>query len=384
MNRLLSATFITVIGLIFLGYFSLKNLPIPDNDFMKVIAHNNDKIYQLPLIFSDGAILQRNQSIPISGTCYETDVIKVTIGTMTRQTQCQNDKWSLALPPRESGGPYDINIQIFGEKNFTHIIKNIYWGEVWIVSGQSNMSMKGRVPEYNSAFPTNVFHLSPYSYCFTHWKELHNLSEFSAVANHFSKQLSDNLKVPIGIILIAEGSSTIAHWHPYNNSSYYNSTIKKIHPFPFKGIIWWQGESDALGPSYSFIKKIKPQIRSWIRQFIGWNWEGPGNLHLTKIYGYDYLLKSLIKEWRKDWGQGDFPFILVQLQKYIKEDDYWQKIRESQESALQLPETAMVVSYDITDGKLHPTDKKPVALRLADVASKFYKNKQVSTSLQPK
>ncbi|MBI2067942.1 MAG: hypothetical protein HYT77_08025 [Deltaproteobacteria bacterium] len=341
---------------------------------MRVIARDDSRIYKLPLIFSDGAIFQRNREIPISGTCYKKDVIEISVDTISQKTQCRNGWWLLAFPPMPAGGPYDISVHISGERVLTHVIKNIYYGEVWIAAGQSNMSRQSEIPEIQFTLPVNVFYLSPYSYCFKHWKKLQNLSEFSAVASHFSIELSDRIKVPIGIILIAEGSSTIAHWHPYNDSSYYNSTIKKLYPLPFRGVIWWQGESDALGPSYSLYKKIKPQLRSWIRQLLGWNWEGPGNLYLTKKYDYNYLFTSLIEEWREDWGIGDFPFIFVQLQKLVKENNHWIKVRQAQENALQLPKTAMVISYDITDGELHPADTKPVALRLADTAARFYKD----------
>jgi len=79
----------------------------------------------------------------------------------------------------------------------------------------------------------------------------------------------------------------------------------------------------------------------------------------------------MIKDWRNVWGQGDFPFIFVQLANFMKVqpqpvEDSWAELREAQTMALELPNTGMAVTIDIGDAlDIHPTNKQDVGKRLA-------------------
>ena len=128
-------------------------------------------------------------------------------------------------------------------------------------------------------------------------------------------------------------------------SSQYNGMIAPLVPYAIKGVIWYQGEAHA---GYH-------------------NW-----------YRYGDLLAALIGDWRDQWGQGDFPFLIVQLAAYgdrapanelIQTNDLWPGIREAQLHALSMPNTGLATAVDIGDlYSIHPKDKVDVGQRLALVA----------------
>lgn len=133
----------------------------------------------------------------------------------------------------------------------------------------------------------------------------------------------------------------------YTDSNYSNNTIpsflynRMIYPlanFPIKGVIWYQGESNADGAG----------ARMYRDQF-----------------------RSLILEWRSLWQQEELPFYFVQLANWLAPDtepqeSYWAVLRESQTTALDLPATGMAVTIDIGDAMdIHPRNKQDVGHRLA-------------------
>lgn len=125
----------------------------------------------------------------------------------------------------------------------------------------------------------------------------------------------------------------------------YNAMINPIIPFAIKGAIWYQGESNS-----------------------------------GMAYQYQTLFPTLIKDWRNEWKQGDFPFLFVQLANYqqrntLPVEDSWAELREAQLMTLNLPNTGMAVTIDIGDGNdIHPGNKQDVGKRLALVAqNKVYK-----------
>ncbi len=121
----------------------------------------------------------------------------------------------------------------------------------------------------------------------------------------------------------------------------FNGMIHPLIPFAIKGVIWYQGESNA--------QTLDTSIE------------------------YQTLLPAMIVDWRTRWGQGDFPFLLVQLPNIVKSQktpgklSTWAVLRESQSKTLSLPHTGMSVSIDI-GGALHPPDKADIGVRLALVA----------------
>jgi sialate O-acetylesterase len=111
--------------------------------------------------------------------------------------------------------------------------------------------------------------------------------------------------------------------------------IAPITPYPIKGAIWYQGETNA---------------------------------NPTRFPIYSRAFQSMIGDWRQAWGEGDFPFLFVQLPNY-KTNGYWPDLREQQRQTLALRNTAMAVTIDVgIPDNLHPPHKREVGLRLALLA----------------
>ena len=125
----------------------------------------------------------------------------------------------------------------------------------------------------------------------------------------------------------------VAHNRP---TVLYNGMIKPLLPYGMRGAIWYQGE-------------------------------GNGDRGIQ----YRKLFKALINGWREVWGQGDFPFLFVQLANFMPTksqptNEPWATLREAQSMALELPNTGMAVTIDIGDADdIHPTNKQDVGKRLA-------------------
>lgn len=122
----------------------------------------------------------------------------------------------------------------------------------------------------------------------------------------------------------------------------YNGNIAPLHDMPIKGVIWYQGESNQ-----------------------------------ERAVEYEYLLKGLIEDWRKNWDSLKLPFYLVQLANYRKEnkvpkESKWAEVRESQAKVAQLKNVDLITAIDIGDADdIHPKNKKDVGKRLAKLAMHY-------------
>jgi len=118
----------------------------------------------------------------------------------------------------------------------------------------------------------------------------------------------------------------------------YNAMISPILPYTIKGVIWYQGESNADRP-----------------------------------YQYEQLFPLMISDWRQKWGEGNFPFYFVQIANYAATDQPpaadWPALRYAQLKTLSVPNTGIAVTIDIGDEhRIHPQNKQEVGRRLALVA----------------
>ena len=116
----------------------------------------------------------------------------------------------------------------------------------------------------------------------------------------------------------------------------YNGVLKPTIGYGIRGVIWYQGESNA-----------------------------------GRAYQYRDLFPLMIKSWRDEWGQGDFSFYWVQLADFLAEtpepkESAWAELREAQTMTMKLPKTGEAVIIDLGEGKdIHPRNKQDVANRLA-------------------
>ncbi|MBX2842745.1 MAG: beta galactosidase jelly roll domain-containing protein [Flammeovirgaceae bacterium] len=122
----------------------------------------------------------------------------------------------------------------------------------------------------------------------------------------------------------------------------YNAMLAPIVPYSMKGVIWYQGESNA-----------------------------------GRAYAYQTLFPLMIKDWRNQWAAGDFPFLFVQLANFMAPanepgESSWAELREAQSMTLSLPNTGQAVIIDIGEtNDIHPRNKKDVGFRLALAARKI-------------
>jgi sialate O-acetylesterase len=144
-------------------------------------------------------------------------------------------------------------------------------------------------------------------------------------------------------------------WAPANN---FNGVLHPLIPYGIKGVIWYQGEGNGM-----------------------------------RGVEYRTLLPVLIGAWRKAWGQGDFPFLIVQLPNFLAEDAAgpstdaneaagWPLVREAQEmAAREVAHCGMVVAIDLGHfADLHPGNKEPIGKRLALLARKMVYGEAVIAS----
>jgi carbohydrate esterase-like sialic acid-specific acetylesterase/Calx-beta domain-containing protein len=228
--------------------------------------------------------------------------------------------------------------------------------DVWLALGQSNMVSLIGFTEIDIPNPAVEVE---YSWDAEKWSLLSSQEPFSTVPTSFALQLNTITRNPIRIINAAQRGTSLSCWRRGNPC--YEEHVRPFIDLPIRGIIWWQGETEALG----FGDALGPED-----------------------YSTDF--KSMIMELREDFINPSLPFIFVGLQHYdpcieyyspvenhtepfpetCGETELWSSIREAQKSALSLSETMMVPAEDVTNGEVHPFYAyQEIAGRLAVAAS---------------
>ena len=357
-------------------------------------------------------VLQRGLPIHIWGHAAPGENVTVAFRQATASTTADDiGRWSLYLGPSEAGGPYELEVK--GAN--TVRLRDVLVGDVWVASGQSNMefavkeAVNGGAEIAAANFPKiRLMHVRnsvadhpiddadlkhPWRAC-----SPETVSDFSAVAYFFGRDLHQRNGVPVGLIdtswggtpadswtslkalsadaalmpVFAEWSkmtevltavrtrreAQLAKWEQavaaakaegrtppgrpwqandggeWAPSSLFNAMIAPLTPYPIRGAIWYQGESNA------------SRERSPL---------------------YARLFGAMIEDWRRAWGVGDFPFLFVQLANFkTGPTSKWPELREAQLQTLALRNTGMAVTIDIgnpTD--IHPKNKQDVGKRLA-------------------
>ncbi|RNI29340.1 sialate O-acetylesterase [Rufibacter latericius] len=156
---------------------------------------------------------------------------------------------------------------------------------------------------------------------------------YSIAAGGTTIDLKGEWKYKLGARMEPMGSQVNVRMKP---TGLFNAMIAPLRNYQIKGVIWYQGESNAGRPEE-----------------------------------YRTLFPTLIKDWRNFWNQGNFPFVFVQLPNFMKaqpqpSESGWAMTREAQAGALALPNTAMAVAIDLGEwNDIHPLNKKDVAHRVA-------------------
>lgn len=337
---------------------------------------------KLPAIVSSNMVLQRNSTVKLWGWANANEEIVIKTSWLNTEIKVKADEggnWNTDVKTTLSKNPQTITIK---SKESNIELDNVVFGEVWLCSGQSNMfqSLKGYPgqPTYGSnreiATSANP-DLRLFSVhnkgsklplkdvdLYTGWNEANPniVSDFSAVAYFFGKQLQEILEVPIGLIHTSWGGSVVEAWmsndamQDFEDVALEGVDISKktnhiptvlfnamIHPlisYTIKGTLWYQGESNRNDPT-----------------------------------NYKKLFPAMVKDWRAKWGIGDFPFYYVQIAPYTYgNNEMFQEVkntaflREAQLHCLDaIPNSGIAITMDIGDAKsIHPPNKEEVANRL--------------------
>ena len=180
---------------------------------------------RMPLLFSDGMVLQRNKPIPVWGWADANEKVEVRFNKQIKTiTADKNGKWMLNLDSEKAGGPFELTI--LGKNKM--VIKDVLVGEVWICSGQSNMEFqmsktmnaKAEIEDSNypmirhfgvaqdlSGTPKEDLKAGKWTVC-----NKENLPDFTAVGFFFAKKIYAELKIPIGIINTSWGGTCVETW----------------------------------------------------------------------------------------------------------------------------------------------------------------------------
>ncbi|MDR0543172.1 MAG: beta galactosidase jelly roll domain-containing protein [Dysgonamonadaceae bacterium] len=182
---------------------------------------------KLPVLVSDGMVLQRDIPVKIWGWASPNESIALNFNGSDYKISADNDgNWTIELPPQKTGGPYSMTI----EASNSITVKNILIGDVWLCSGQSNMETPvSRVmslfgDEINSYSNPMIRYVKvPLSYSFhgaqsdiasCSWVDLtpETAQDYSALAYFFAKELFEKTKVPVGLLNSSVGGSPAEAW----------------------------------------------------------------------------------------------------------------------------------------------------------------------------
>ena len=328
---------------------------------------------RLPSVIGNNMVLQQKSSVALWGWSNPSQKIIITTSWNNKTdsiSATRDAKWKLMVPTPVAGGPYTVTIKAGDD---AVALDNVFIGEVWVCSGQSNMEYnafyKGSTdiePELKNA-PNNNIHLFreprstaiyPQEDCKGEWTiaDSNSIKSFSQVAYFFAKKLNSQLNVPIGLIQAAWGGTPAETWTPtpvVNTDEELKEAAHKQNPS--NGWPYW--------PGYTYNAMIAPITNYKIAGAL-W-YQGEGNTVAPNTYAK--LLTSMIKSWRNAWNK-DFPFYLVQIAPFTYGTKYsGSVIQEQQAKVLDLENTGMVVTTDLVPDTtdIHPPLKHAVGDRLA-------------------
>ncbi len=330
-------------------------------------------------LFSDRAVLQRDVVLPVFGAAKQGEKITVLLGDRSATAQADaRGQWRVEFPPAPASTT-PVTLEARGEDGAPAKADAVLFGDVWLLGGQSNMRhpfktyglLAGKTKSVNdpdlrllivngpppqeaakagAPVPPKLLH----PVCQDAWQPAVGgpcLEEFSPAGYFFGESLRRELQVPVGLVLSAVGGTMIERWLPPEEaakvklsafatdgpSDLYNLMIEPLRGFAFRGMAWYQGESNGKDP-----------------------------------VSYGPLLEALIAGWRRELNVADRPFIIVQIAPFAGAPgqitpESWAWLREQQSLvALRISQTGLVVTLDLGEAEdIHPQNKQPVGHRMA-------------------
>lgn len=373
-------------------------------------------------VFTDHMVLQRNAIIKIWGEAQNGSLVEVRFAGQLRKVKAIQGKWQVTLKTGEAGGPYKLDI-INGNNKVS--FQDVLIGDVWLAGGQSNMEfalrrVKDAQKEISSAdYPQIRYYKVPRKFypeqevSKASWRVCspQTAPEFSAIAYYFSRNIHKELNIPIGIIQIPVGGTTVEAWtsrsllmsdkdfrpivqhydsivNSYGSDGYeklynrYVSSLAEYHQLNAEQKKYIDKPVEPMGRK-NFHRPIGLS-ETMLNTVIPYTLKGflfyQGESNTARGAQYRKLFPAMINEWRTAWGQGDIPFLFIQLPRFETKTRYWYELREAQYlTSHHVKNTAMVVAFDQGNPKdIHPIVKDTVGWRLSQLAlGKVYGKKVV-------
>lgn len=381
---------------------------------------------KLPALFTDHMVLQQGKPVAVWGWADNGEEVTVEFGKQKVKTTARDGKWSVKLKPLKASDKSE-KLVVTGKNKVE--VNDVVVGEVWIASGQSNMQWSmsqstGTADDIKNANSTRLrlFYVprvkqdAPAEDVKAKWTHSNpeTVKEFSAVAYYFGNDLQEALKVPVGIIHTSWGGSPAEVWMSEDvlaaNADYKRTILDNYQTQRTNyenALAQWEKEKAAAEQAGQEFKKNRPGLgwkptelyNGMIAPLIPYGINGAiwyqGESNAGRAYQYRSLMADLIKNWRRDWGQGDFTFLQVQLAPWDRNkkrslaeitkepvDSDWAELREAQVHVTKvLPKSGIAVITDVGDkDDIHPGLKKPVGQRLALAAQAIAYGKKLNYS----
>ncbi len=376
---------------------------------------------RLPRVFGDHMVVQRDVALPIWGWADAGEAVTVRLGTgpVAKTVADANGQWRVDLSPAPAGGPHTLAVE--GGNKLA--VQDVYVGEVWLCSGQSNMAWTVRQslnpqqeaaaadwPQIRSVTIPRVPASRPTEDVQADWQVCSpdTASSFSACAYYFGRHLHRELGVPVGLINSSWGGTRIEPWTPpvgfaavpalagIHEQIQLANPKSDVYKSRLGAYLTALGEwmstarkglaAETLLPAVpAYPQELRPMTHhqqpttlynGMVNALVPFGIRGAiwyqGESNHAEGALYTEKMRALISGWRSVWEQPDMPFYFVQIApyKYGNENPhilpvFW----EAQAATLAVPNTGMVVTNDIGNvNDIHPKNKQEVGRRLALIA----------------
>ncbi len=291
--------------------------------------------------FADGAVLQRDQPLPVWGRAAPGERVSVSFAGQTIATVTGADgRWIVFLAPLAATAT-GADLTISGKNTVT--VRGAVVGDVWLCAGGANMEFTvgaRPAPAPVRTAPAPAEAALPAFPLIRQWRAPAEsaapdaavwqsavppaAAAFTAVGFAFAREIHAKTGVPIGLVLVAAAGTPIQRWLPPAPDAAagpdFSARIAPLLPAALRGVLWYHGEDDA-----------------------------------GRTAAYDRAFTALIAGWRRQFAQPDLPFFWVNLAAHAPATDHqargrsWARLRDAQTRALALPHTAQAVALDLAD-----------------------------------
>ena len=381
---------------------------------------------KVPTLFTEHMVLQQGKPLQFWGWADKDESVTVELnGVKTTVTPGSTGRWQATLPARKAGGPYKLEFRARNTISYSDVMV----GEVWICSGQSNMEWplsRSYQPQKDITHAANpmirLFTVpklkaeAPVSDVKSSWQMCtpETVQSFSAVGYYFGRDLQAARGVAVGLIHTSWGGSPAEVWmreevltsNPRYKAEIMDAYAPQRERFQ-QALATWEKESAAAKAEGKAFAKPRPNAgwrptelyNGMIAPLIPYGIAGAiwyqGESNAGRAEQYRSLYADMIRNWRADFGQGDFTFLGVQLAPYDASrrrslaeitaapgESNWAELREAQNLATtSLTNVGIAVITDVGHkDDIHPTVKEPVGARLALAARKIAYKEAITAS----